>query len=53
MMAAMHEMNQRLKDLVAKMDAASGEDKTDAIAAVVKELVTQRTQMSDRMMMKK
>lgn len=43
-------MDQKLKDLVVKMDAATGEGKTDAIAAIVKELVTQRTQMSDRMM---
>ena len=49
-MAAMREMDQKLKDLVAKMDAAKGEAKIDAVAAVVRDLVTQRTQMSDRMM---
>jgi hypothetical protein len=50
MMAAMHAMDQTLDELVAKMDAATGADKTDAIAAVVKELVAQRRQISDRMM---
>jgi hypothetical protein len=51
MMNAMHAMDQKLKDLVGKMDAASGSAKTDAIAAVVKELVAERTDMSSRMMM--
>jgi hypothetical protein len=51
MMAAMHAMDQKLKDLVAQMDAATGTKKADAIAAVVKELVTERTNMSGRMMM--
>jgi len=51
MMATMHAMDQKLKDLVAQMDAATGAKKADAIAAVVKELVAERTNMSGRMMM--
>jgi hypothetical protein len=42
--------DQRLDDLVAKMNAASGQAKVDATAAVVTELVTQRKIMRDRMM---
>ena len=51
MMAAMQATGQKLQDLVAKMDAARGGEKVDAVAAVVKELVAQRTDMSGRMMM--
>jgi hypothetical protein len=50
MMKTMHAMDQKLKDLVAQMDAATGAKKADAIAAVVKELVAERANMSGRMM---
>jgi len=50
MMASMRAMDQKLNDLVKKMDAARGTDKVDALAAVVKEMVSQRAQMRDRMM---
>ncbi|OFV89699.1 MAG: hypothetical protein A3G76_08135 [Acidobacteria bacterium RIFCSPLOWO2_12_FULL_65_11] len=49
MMANMKAMDKKLDDLVAKMTAARGTDKVDAIAAVVKEIVAQRTQMGDQM----
>ena len=39
--------DQRLDDLVAKMNAASGMDKVAATATVVTELVTQRRTMQD------
>jgi hypothetical protein len=45
MHSRMEEMDSQLADLVARMNAASGEEKTDAIAAVVTELVTQRQAM--------
>ncbi len=51
MMANMTAMNKKLDDLVAKMDAARGTEKVDAIAAVVKELAAQRSQMGNQMMM--
>ena len=50
MMANMRAMDQKLTDLVKKMDAARGTDKVDALAAVVKEMVSERAQMRDRMM---
>jgi hypothetical protein len=50
MMASMRALDQKLDALVSKMNAARGTDKVDAIAAVVKEMVTQRTQMRDQMM---
>lgn len=50
MMSSMRAMDQKLSDLVKKMDAARGTDKVDALAAVVKEMVSQRGQMRDRMM---
>ena len=50
MMASMRTPDQKLDALVTKMNAARGTDKVDAIAAVVKEMVTQRTQMRDQMM---
>jgi hypothetical protein len=37
--------DQRLADLVARMNAANGEDKVAAVAAVLNELVAQRKQM--------
>lgn len=51
MMADMKAADQRLDDLVAKMNTASGTDKVAAIAAVVTELVTQRRTMRDGMKM--
>jgi hypothetical protein len=50
LMTEMKAADQRLDDLVAKMNAASGMDKADAIAAVVNEMVTQRRTMRDGMM---
>jgi hypothetical protein len=50
MMTEMKAADQRLDDLLAKMNAASGLDKTDAIAAVVSEMVVQRRAMRDGMM---
>jgi hypothetical protein len=50
MMAEMKAADERLDDLVAKMNAASGVAKTDATAAVVNEMVTQRRTMRDGMM---
>jgi len=50
MMAEMKAADQRLDDLVAKMNAATGTEKADAIAAVVNEMVTQRRTMRDGMM---
>jgi hypothetical protein len=50
MMAEMKAADQRLDDLVAKMNAASGVDKAEATAAVVNEMVTQRRTMRDGMM---
>ena len=49
MMANMRAMDQKLNDLVAKMNTARGNDKVEAIATVVKELVAQRTQMREQM----
>jgi len=54
MMQQMHagtaEMDQRLKTLVEAMNAARGSAKVDRMAAVINELVAQRTQMRERMM---
>ena len=50
MMTEMKAADQRLDDLVAKMNAASGMEKADATAAVVNEMVTQRRTMRDGMM---
>ena len=50
MMTDMKAADQRLDDLVAKMNAASGMEKADATAAVVNEMVTQRRTMRDGMM---
>jgi hypothetical protein len=49
MMTAMKAADQRLDDLVAKMNAASGMEKMAATATVVTELVTQRRTMRDGM----
>jgi hypothetical protein len=45
MHSRMEAMDSQLADLIARMNAASDEEKTDAIAAVVTELVTQRQAM--------
>lgn len=50
MMTELKAADQRLDDLVAKMNAASGAEKVDATAAVVNEMVTQRRTMRDGMM---
>jgi regulator of PEP synthase PpsR (kinase-PPPase family) len=50
MMAEMKAADQRLDDLVVKMNAASGTEKVDAIAAVVSEIVAQRQAMRGGMM---
>ena len=50
MMADMKAADQKLDALVAKMNAATGQAKTDATAATVTELVAQRKQMHDMMM---
>jgi hypothetical protein len=50
MMAAMKAADQRLDDLVAKMNTAAGMEKTAATANVVTEMVTQRRTMRDGMM---
>ena len=50
MMAEMKSADQRLDGLVAKMNAASGQEKIDATAAVVTELIAQRQTMRERMM---
>ena len=50
MMTAMKAADQRLDDLVAKMNTASGMEKTAATANVVTEMVTQRRTMRDGMM---
>jgi hypothetical protein len=50
MMTQMKAADQRLDDLVGKMNAASGMQKADATAAVVNEMVIQRRTMKDGMM---
>lgn len=50
MMTEMKAADQRLDDLVGKMNAASGTEKADATAAVVNEMVTQRRTMRNGMM---
>ena len=49
MMARMDAMDAKLDDLVKKMDAAQGNKKADAVAAVVSELVRQRKEMREHM----
>jgi hypothetical protein len=48
-MMAMDSMNNRLDSLVARMNRTSGNDKVQAMAAVINELVSQRKLMQDRM----
>lgn len=50
MMARMRALDQKLNELVAKMDAAKGTAKVETIATVVKELVAQRAQLRGEMM---
>jgi hypothetical protein len=50
MMAKMEAMDARLDGLVKTMNAATGSKKTNAVAAVINELVAQRKQMRDDMM---
>ena len=49
MMKAMAAADQRLTELVTKMNAATGDEKVAAIAAVVTELAAQRTNMQQMM----
>jgi acyl-CoA reductase-like NAD-dependent aldehyde dehydrogenase len=48
-MEQMQERNRKLDDLVAKMNAAKGEKKVDAIAAVINEMMEQRKAMAHPM----
>lgn len=50
MAAEMKSAEERLGDLVTTMNAATGTDKTTAVAAVINELITQRRAMQDGMM---
>jgi hypothetical protein len=50
MMAKMEAMDARIDELVKSMNAAKGGKKTDAVAAVINELVAQRKQMREQMM---
>jgi hypothetical protein len=50
MMTEMKAADQRLDDLVAKMNAASGMEKAEATAVVVNEMIAQRKAMQDGMM---
>jgi hypothetical protein len=49
MMTEMKAADQRLDDLVARMNAASGTEKADATAAAINEMVTQRRTMRNGM----
>jgi len=49
MMSKMKEMDARLDAKVAAMDAAKGDQKVEAIAAVIKEMVSQRKNMQEHM----
>lgn len=51
MMAKMAAADQKLAGLVATMNAAKGEGKVVAMAAVINELVAQRTHMQEQMRM--
>ena len=50
MMARMTAQNQKLSDLIAKMNSATGNEKVAAIAAAVTELAAERMQMQTQMM---
>jgi hypothetical protein len=51
MMQNMTAADQKLSELVATMNAAAGDTKVDAMAAVVRELVAQRKEMQQQMRM--
>jgi len=48
-METLRQHDQKLDDLIAKMNAAKGEARVDAIAAVLNELVAQRKEMRKHM----
>ena len=48
-MATMDSLNQRLDSLVGRMNRASGNQKVQAMAAVINEMVAQRKAMQERM----
>jgi phage-related minor tail protein len=48
-MATMDSLNQRLDSLVGRMNRASGNQKVQAMATVINELVAQRKVMQERM----
>ena len=50
MMGKMEAMDARLDELIKKMNAATGNKKANATAAVINELVAQRKQMREQMM---
>ena len=50
MMAEMKAMDARLTEKVAAMNAAAGNEKIEAMAAVINELVAQRKTMQEHMM---
>lgn len=50
MMSRMKEMDIQLQEKVDAMDAAKGEQKVEAMAAVIKEMASQRKEMQERMM---
>ena len=52
MMAEMESMDAKLDSLVAAMNAATGDDKVNAMAAVLDELVKQRGAMREKMQQK-
>ena len=51
MMMSMQASDRKLDELVAKLNAAKGNDRIDALAAVVNELVAERKQMTGMMAM--
>jgi len=52
-MQAMDQRQAKLEQLVAAMNAATGEAKVDAIAAVVNEMAAQHKMMHDHMKMRR
>ena len=53
MMQRMSAADQKLSELIAAMNAATGDKKVEAIAAVVTELAAQRRQMQEQMRMQR
>lgn len=49
MMSRMHEADRRLQDLVREMNAATGDERVDAIVEIINELASQRAGMQERM----